>query len=116
MMILSAYDKLVEKGLKPYFQGKHKGLCTVPYTVLKDDGQLPTMGTNRTGRAILDVIIYVPLSSYPQIDNYTAQVKSALKELTNLRYTGNETSTIISDDKEAYTKSISYEILKKLEV
>jgi len=38
-----------------------------------------------------------------------------MKELDFLRKTGNETPIIIDDTKKAYTTSIEYQIIKKLE-
>lgn len=114
-MLTTIYTELKAKNLNPYMPGKHQGICTVPYCVITDGGQLPSINTNRTGLKLVDVLVFVPVSSYPVIDSYTASVKAAMKELPDLRYTGNETSVIVDNDKEAYTKSITYQILKKLE-
>ena len=43
------------------------------------------------------------------------QIRAALKEVLDLRKTGFETPAITDDDKKAYTSSIEYVIIKKLE-
>lgn len=109
------FDKLKEKGLNPYPPGKHEGLCDKPYCVVKEGTQIPSIQSNRVGQRVIDIIVFVPLSSYIALDPYLKQIRSALKELPNLRKTGFETPAVTDDDKKAYTTSIEYVIIKKLE-
>jgi len=109
------YTKLKEKGLNPYPPGQHKGLCTEKYCVVRESSQVPSFRSNRVGYRLIDIIVFVPLASYIEVEPYVNEVKAAMKELPFLRCTGNETPVITDDDKKAYTTFIEYQILKKLE-
>lgn len=109
------FSKLKEKKLNPYPPGKHQGLCKKPYCVIKEGTQIPSIQSNRLGQKVIDIIIFVPISSYIELDPYMKEIRMALKELTNLRKTGFETPAITDNDKKAYTTSIEYIIIKKLE-
>lgn len=114
-MIKTIYDHLKAKNLNPYFIGQHKGECTKRYCVIKENLQVPYFNTNKLGYKLVDIIVFVPDNSYVQIEPYIKQIKAAMKELKWLRKTGNETPVITDDDKKAYTMSIEYQIIKKLE-
>lgn len=109
------FDKLKQKGLNPYPPGQHTGLCDKPYCVVKEGNQLPSLQSNRLGQRIIDIIVFVPLNSYIALEPYMKQIRFALKELPNLRKTGFETPAVTDNDKKAYTSSIEYVIIKKLE-
>jgi hypothetical protein len=109
------YDKLSSKGLNPYPVGHHVGLCTEKYCVIREGQQSPSFSGRQAGSQTVEVILFVPIGSYIQTMAYATLVKYALVELPNLRKTGNETPWITDDEKKAYTSSIEYLILKKLE-
>lgn len=109
------FDKLREKGLNPYPPGQHKGECTERYCVVKENSQVPYFYSNKVGYRLVDIILFVPINSYIQVESYINEVREAMKELDFLRKTGNETPIIIDDTKKAYTTSIEYQIIKKLE-
>lgn len=109
------YNKLKEKGLNPYPPGRHQGECKERYCVVKENSQVPFFNSNRVGYKLIDIIVFVPLASYIQVEPYMQEIRVAMKELPYLRKTGNETPTIVDDEKKAYTTSIEYQILKKLE-
>lgn len=109
------YLKLQEKGLNPYAPGQHEGLCIERYCVVRESSQVPFFRSNRTGYRLIDIIIFVPVSSYIKVKPYTEEIKAAMKELPFLRYTGNETPIITDDEVKAYTTSLEYQIIKTLE-
>ena len=109
------FDKLREKGLNPYAPGQHEGLCDKPYCVVKEGTQIPSIQSNRLGQRVVDIIVFVPISSYIALESYMKQIRSALKELEFLRKTGFESPAITDDEKKAYTTSIEYVLQKKLE-
>lgn len=111
----SIYDKLEEKGLNPYPPGKHQGECTERYCVIKENSQVSYYFTNKLGYRLIDIILFVPINSYIQVEPYIEEVRAAMKELDFIRKTGNETPIIVDDTKKAYTTSIEYQIIKKLE-
>ena len=109
------FDQLKDKGLNPYPIGQHQGLCTERYCVIKENSQVPYFNSHRLGYKTIDIILFVPLNSYIAVEPYVKEIRAVMKELTNLRKTGNETPVITDDTKKAYTSSIEYQIIKKLE-
>lgn len=114
-MWTTIYDKLNIKNLNPYPIGTHTGICEIPYCVIKEGMQIPSINTNRLGQKVIDIIVFVPVSDYSAVETYIKQVRSALSELPFLRKSGSETPIIPDDDKKAFTMSIEYTIMKKLE-
>lgn len=108
------YLHLKSKGIKVYSPGQHKGLCEDSYVVLRDGGGDSFAGTNKVGQSILDVIIYHPNNRYSSLDSYKKEVKKYLEEVKGIRKTGFETPVLMEDEKQAYTTSIEYQILKRL--
>lgn len=109
------YTKLKEKNLNPYAPGQHNGECEEPFVIIREGTQIPSIQSNRVGQRVVDIIVFVPLNSYIAIDPYVKRIRAALKELPYLRKTGLETPVITDDGKKAYTSSIEYVIIKKLE-
>lgn len=114
-MLKEIYLHLKDKGLNPYFPGQHKGECTEPYVVIKLGAQRPSVQSNKLGQRLMDFIMFVPIADYKRVETYRKDVIEALKELKYLRKTGSETPAIADEDKKAYTFSVEYTILKKLE-
>lgn len=104
----------LNKNLKTYFPGQHKGLCEDPYIVLRESTQIPQIGTNQVGQRLIDVIIYAPKNSYVKAEDYRDEVKHEIKKIEVLRKTGNETPWVLDNDKEALTTSVLYTIMKRL--
>ena len=109
------FDKLKEDNLNPYPVGKHTGLCEKPYCVVKEGVQMPNFRTNQLGQRTIDIILFVPIASYVSLDPYTKLIRASLKDIKHIRKTGLETPAIPDDDKQAYTSSIEYIVMKKLE-
>lgn len=116
MMVKRIYDHLKSKNLNPYFIGQHKGECLEKYCVIKENVQTNYSGTNVLGYKLIDIIIFVPINSYIELENYKKEILESIRELKSLRKTGNETPAIVDDTKKAYTISVEYQIMKKLEV
>lgn len=114
-MYKEIYLKLKEKNLNPYHIGKHEGKCRERYCVVKEGTQIPNIRSNRLGVKRIDVILFVPIGSYIAVEDYSREVRKAMRELKFLRKTGMETPIIIDDEKKAYTMSIEYVLQKKLE-
>lgn len=109
------YLKLQEKGLNPYAPGRHQGECKERYCVIRENSQVPFFHSRRVGYSVIDIIVFVPLASYIKMEPYMREIRAAMKELPNLRKTGNETPVIVDDEVKAYTTSIEYQIIKTLE-
>lgn len=114
-MWATIFDKLEEKNLNPFPTGVHKGHCNEPYCVVKEGSQIPSLQSNKLGQRVIDIIVFVPLNDYTELEPYKNKIRSGLKELKFLRKTGFESQAIPDDEKKAYTSSIQYTIIKKLE-
>lgn len=109
------YDRLKQAGLNPYQPGKHQGLCRERYCVVKNQTQSAFFNVRTLGYRLIDIILFVPWDDYPAMQDYVDEVKVVLSTIKGLRATGTETPTIIDDSREAYTASIEYQVMKRLE-
>lgn len=109
------YLHLKSKGIDVYSPGQHKGKCTSPYIVLKNNGTISFEGSNQIGSQSIDVIIYCPATNYSNIEPYTWQVQDFLKELKQyIRSTGNITPVILDDSVNGYTQTLGYQTFQRL--
>lgn len=108
------YLHLKGKGIGVYSPGQHAGLCTSSYVVLKDAGANAFAGTNQVGYTIMDVIIYHPVGKYSTLADYVQSIRSAMKEIPEARFTGYETPVLMEEEKQGYTTSLQYQILKRI--
>ena len=113
-MFDKVFNHLKGKGVKVFAPGQHKGLCKESYVVIKESGTSAYPGTNKLGYTILDVMIFHPISQYSTLSDYVKSIKGYLKEIKDLRYGGNESPDVIDDEKQAHTRSIQYQVQKKL--
>ncbi len=110
------FDKLREKGLNPIPLGKHSGECTERYCVVKEQTQSAYFNARGLGYRTIDIIVFVPMASYIAVAPYVAEIKAAMRELRpDVRSTGTETPIITDDERKAYTTSIVYQVMKRLE-
>ena len=100
------YDKLKTDGLNPYFQGKHKGLCTERYVVIVDGSSSSADGFFQKSK--LDAYVYVPLNELQQLGSYRELILKSLKDVGEVKYTGNDGPTIEEESIEAYSKYVSF--------
>lgn len=114
-MIKQMYQKLKQDGLNPYFIGQHTGIATRNYAVVREGAQIQSSTSNKLGQQVLEVLIFVPANSYIQVEQYEESIRQSMKTIKFLRKTGYESPIITDDTKKAYTKTIQYVIMKKLE-
>jgi len=108
------YSHLKAKGFAVYSPGQHTGLCASSYVVLKDSGSNAFAGTNQVGYALMDVIIYHPAGKYSTLGDYVKSIRSAMKEIPEARFTGYETPVLMEEEKQGYTTSLQYQIMKRI--
>lgn len=109
------YDTLSEDGTKVYFPGQHKGECKGKYIVIKMAGMAPIFGIS-SERPIYDIMLYVPLNKYTQLETWAMEVKQKLKKLyPMIMYSGNEVSDYVDDNVKAVMKSFQYYGIRKIE-
>lgn len=104
---------LKKLGYEVYSQGQKRDKCKNSYVVIKENGIFAKAG-NIAGYKLFDIIIYHPISNYSTMEFYVENIKQALKDIDELRPTGNETPSIIDSEVQAYTTSIEYQQFKKL--
>ncbi|BFN04371.1 hypothetical protein [Clostridium tetani] len=107
------YLHLKKLGYKVYSPGQKRDKCTESYLVIKENGTY-ALNSNVNGYKLFDIIIYHPMSNYSTMEFYVENIKQAMKDITELRPTGNETPAIIDEKIEAYTTSIEYQQFKSL--
>ena len=108
------YKHLKSKGFKVYSPGQHQGICNESYIVLRDGGGNRVAGSYKLGWSVIDVIIYHPQDKYSSLGDYVESIKTAMKEIKELKFTGLQTPGLIEEDKQAHTTSLQYQILKRL--
>ena len=104
---------LKKLGYEVYAPGQKRDKCTDSYVVIKEGGTY-ALNSNVNGYKLFDIIIYHPMSNYSSMEFYVENIKQALKEIKELRPTGNETPAIVDNKVEAYTTSIEYQQFKRL--
>lgn len=104
---------LKKLGYEVYAPGQKRDKCTDSYVVIKENG-IYAMNGNVNGYKLFDIIIYHPMSNYSTMEFYIENIKQAMKDIEELRLTGNETPSIIDDKVGAYTSSVEYVQYKQL--
>lgn len=107
------YLHLKKLGYEVYSPGQKRDKCTDSYVVIKEGGTY-ALNSNVNGYKLFDIIIYHPMSNYSSMEFYVENIKQAMKDIGELRPTGNETPSIVDDKVEAYTTSIEYQQFKRL--
>jgi hypothetical protein len=107
------YLHLKKLGYEVYSPGQKRDKCTDSYVVIKEGGTY-ALNSNVNGYKLFDIIIYHPISNYSSMEFYVENIKQAMKDIRELRPTGNETPSIVDDKVEAYTTSIEYQQFKRL--
>ena len=113
-MFAQIYKHLKNNGFDVYSIGQHKGICTNPYIVVKENGESEIVGTSLTND-IVELLIYYPVGTYSKLNEYKQSVLYTMKLLKGIRRVIDPMSTIIDDDKKAYMTSFSYRRIKKKE-
>lgn len=103
---------LMAKGVDIYSIGQHKGLCTTPYVVIKENTDNSTISKN-INRGIVDLHIYYPIGSYSKVMPYIESVLNIMDNIAELKPVYDGVPIITDDEKQAYTTRLSYQILKK---
>ncbi len=103
---------LQEKGFEVYSVGEHKGFCKTPYLVIKDKGQKPYSKTNVNFQDY-EIIVFYPFGTFFQVQPFINQVVETLSQLPFLKYSQNQTPTVIDPEVRAYTTSLTYTVYKQ---
>ena len=113
-MFTQIYKHLKNNGFDVYSIGQHKGICTKPYIVIKENGESEIVGTSLTSN-VVELLIYYPIGAYTKLDGYKKSTLCSMKALKGIRRVMQSMPTVIDDDKQAYMTSFTYRKIKKKE-
>lgn len=103
-------DILVKYGSLPVFPpATHKGACTEPYIVLKEDGATTVPGFSSMYR-YFRIMLYVPRTQYSKLDMYEAELKKILRDniFPLLLPSGLQESDYYDDNYDAHMRTLVY--------
>lgn len=113
-MFTQIYRHLKDNGFDVYSIGQHKGICTNPYIVIKENGESEIVGTSLTND-IVELLIYYPVGTYSKLNEYKQSILYTMKLLKGIRRVVEPMPTIIDDDKKAYMTSFTFRKIKTKE-
>ena len=113
-MFTQIYRHLKDNGFDVYSIGQHKGICTNPYIVIKENGESEIAGTSLTND-IVELLIYYPVGTYSKLNEYKQSILYTIKLLKGIRRVVEPMPTIIDDDKKAYMTSFTFRKIKTKE-
>ena len=113
-MFTQIYRHLKDNGFDVYSIGQHKGICTNPYIVIKENGESEIAGTSLTND-IVELLIYYPVGTYSKLNEYKQSILYTMKLLKGIRRVIEPMPTIIDDDKKAYMTSFTFRKIKTKE-
>ena len=113
-MFTQIYRHLKDNGFDVYSIGQHKGICTNPYIVIKENGESEIAGTSLTND-IVELLIYYPVGTYSKLNEYKQSILYTMKLLKGIRRLVEPMPTIIDDDKKAYMTSFTFRKIKTKE-
>ncbi len=113
-MFAQIYKHLKNNGFDVYSIGQHKGICTNPYIVVKENGESEVTGTSLINDTV-ELLIYYPLGKYSELVSYKKKILNVMKYLRGVRRVIEAMPTIVDDDKKAYMTSFTYKKIKTKE-
>lgn len=113
-MFAQIYKHLKSEGFDVYSIGQHKGICTNPYLVIKENGESEVAGTSLINDTV-ELLIYYPVGRYSELANYKKRILNVMKYQKGIRRVIEAMPTVIDDDKKAYMTSFTYKKIKKKE-
>ena len=113
-MFTQIYRHLKDNGFDVYSIGQHKGICTNPYIVIKENGESEIAGTSLTND-VVELLIYYPVGTYSKLNEYKQSILYTMKLLKGIRRVVEPMPTIIDDDKKAYMTSFTFRKIKTKE-
>ena len=113
-MFTEIYEHLKNNGFEVYSIGQHKGICSSPYLVIKENGINEIVGTSLNSEMV-EIMIYYPIGSYSKIKEYKRLVLYSMKSIKGIRRIIESSATIVDDDKKAYTTSFYYQKIRMKE-
>ena len=113
-MFEQLYKHLKNNGFDVYSIGQHKGICSNPYIVIKENGVGEIAGTSLVNDTV-ELLIYYPIGNYSRLASYKQNILNSMKYIKGVRRVIEGMPTVIDDDKKAYMTSFTYRKIKTKE-
>lgn len=109
------YDVLKQNDIKVYFPSMHEGECLEKYTVIKRAGTMEIFSVS-SEYVLYDIMCYVPVGEYSSIEEYTDEVKKAMRNIYPLLcyVKGSEIEPIYDESVKGYMTSFQYRNVRKI--
>lgn len=108
------FDHLTSNGYDVYSLGQHKGDCTTPYLVLRNNGSTTyySMAAQE-----YEVLLYYPVDRYSGFEGYISGVKACMNKLyPAVTLTEDQQPHNLDDDVKAYMTGLIYLAPRRNEV
>ena len=108
------YKHLKNKGFEVYFVGQHLGDALTDYVVIRDGGS-SQKSTLSTQISYIELLCYVPESSFSRLEPLVINVKEAMKELfPMLKNTQYEQPAFSDDSNKSFMKTLQFQYNKQI--
>ncbi len=111
-MFKKVYEALQENGFSVYSIGQHKGNCTEPYLVVRENG-VRAFSSLPVNFELIDVVVFYPVGRYTEVWDFINSVRECLKGVSELKSKGELTALLIDHDVKAYTCSVRYQVYRR---
>lgn len=108
------FRHLQEHGFDTYALGQHKGICTSPYIVLRNNGTTLAQGVEQV---VYELLLYMPVERMSEFENFIGEVKQAMNRLyPALKLVSPEDIHYLDEDVQGYMTGLSYGVVKKSDI
>ena len=108
------FRHLQEQGFDVYPLGQHKGICTSPYIVLRNNGTILGRGAEQ---ALYELLLYMPVDRMSGFEDFIREVKRAMNLLyPALKLVIPEDIHYLDKEVRGCMTSLTYGVVKKSEI
>ena len=108
------FQHLQKQGFDVYPLGQHKGICTSPYIVLRNNGTTLSRGAEQ---ALYELLLYMPVDRNSEFEDFIREVKLAMNRLyPALKLVIPDDTHYLDEDVRGYMTSLTYGVVKKSEI
>ena len=101
------YKYLAGKGFDVYSLGQHKGICTEPYLVLRNNGASIVCSVSVQE---YEILLYYPVNRYSEFEGYIDSVRQSMNGLyPHVKLVDDEQPHYMDADVQAYMTSLTYQ-------
>lgn len=108
------FQHLQKQGFDVYALGQHKGVCTSPYIVLRNNGVTLGRGAEQV---LYELLLYMPMDRISGFEDFIRNVKQSMNRLyPALKLINPEDIHYLDTEVQGYMTSLIYGIVKKSEI